>query len=314
VDTQRLKRSPTLSLTIASLLLAGCAGGSSGGGFGAGTAAPASTNNGAAAPGASGSGQALASGRFRLLIYNVAGLPKGISKSNPSVFTPQISPLLNSYDIVLAQEDFSYHRELASRALHPFQSMPMTPSQTIMNDGLNRFSRSLFFDFSRTRWNDCNGWLNAANDCLAAKGFSMGRHELSPGIFVDIYNVHADAGRSSGDAAARRSEFEQLTLAIQAQSAGNAVIVAGDTNLKTSRTPEDAVTLDGFLKANRLVSSAQSLGQPTDRIDKVLFRSHPQLQLKASSWRTASEFIDPQGRDLSDHLAVHVDFEWRELP
>jgi hypothetical protein len=41
------------------------------------------------------------SGTFEALTYNVAGLPQGLSSSNPAEFTPQISPLLNSYDLVL---------------------------------------------------------------------------------------------------------------------------------------------------------------------------------------------------------------------
>lgn len=46
------------------------------------------------------------SGTFTTLTYNVAGLPEGLSGSNPSVNTPLISPLLNAYDLVLVQEDW----------------------------------------------------------------------------------------------------------------------------------------------------------------------------------------------------------------
>ena len=57
-----------------------------------------------------------------VLSYNVAGLPAGISSSEPDVNTPIISPLLNDYDIVLVQEDFIYHRDLARDAEHTFHS------------------------------------------------------------------------------------------------------------------------------------------------------------------------------------------------
>ena len=47
-----------------------------------------------------------ASGTFLMLTYNVAVLPDSLSSSHPSEYTPQISPLLNAYDVVVVQEDF----------------------------------------------------------------------------------------------------------------------------------------------------------------------------------------------------------------
>jgi hypothetical protein len=60
-----------------------------------------STVTSAAPPGAP-------SGEFAVLAYNVAGLPQGISSSNPKRNLPLISPLLNAYDIVFTQEDFDW--------------------------------------------------------------------------------------------------------------------------------------------------------------------------------------------------------------
>ena len=65
--------------------------------------------------------------------------------------------------------------------------------------------------------------------------FSVGRHELAPGVVIDVYNLHADAGGGAGDEAARAAQFVQLAAFMSGYSAGNAVIVAGDTNLKDSR-------------------------------------------------------------------------------
>jgi len=62
------------------------------------------------------------SGEFTLLTYNVAGLPQGISPSNPKKNIPLISPKLNKFEIALVQEDFVYHNELKSKTNHPYQS------------------------------------------------------------------------------------------------------------------------------------------------------------------------------------------------
>jgi hypothetical protein len=75
------------------------------------------------------------SGEFLALTYNVAGLPQGLSKSNPEINTPLISPLLNRYDLVLVQEDWEtpepnpiapfrvYHELLNADARHSYQSV-----------------------------------------------------------------------------------------------------------------------------------------------------------------------------------------------
>ena len=49
---------------------------------------------------------------FSVLSLNVAGLPAILSSSDPAENTVQMSPLLNNYDIVSVQEDFSYHNDL----------------------------------------------------------------------------------------------------------------------------------------------------------------------------------------------------------
>ena len=73
----------------------------------------------------SGKRRVVASGTFSALTYNVAGLPQGISKSNPASNTPQIGPKLNRYQLVLAQEDFVYHHLLTSSVQHLYATQPM---------------------------------------------------------------------------------------------------------------------------------------------------------------------------------------------
>ena len=287
--------------------LIGCSGGSSGGSAGVGAAAVASTTGGTP----TGSAAPMSSGTLSLLTYNVAGLPHSLSGSAPFYNTPQISPLLNNYDLVVVQEDFTYHAELARDALHPFQSPPLTQFSTLTGDGLNRFSRTAFVDFTRNVWSVCHGFVNASNDCLSSKGFSVARHELWPGVQVDVYNLHMDAGGSADDHGARTAQVNQLLQFMQAYSGTRAVIVAGDTNLKDTRA-DDMVLLDHLLNTANLTDSARSL-QQVESIDRVLFRSSADVALSATSWRFADEFVDANGQDLSDHLAVHVDVHWQRL-
>jgi endonuclease/exonuclease/phosphatase family metal-dependent hydrolase len=247
-------------------------------------------------------------GAFDLLTYNVAGLPEGISGSNPVANHPQISPLLNQYDIALVQEDFAYHDLLSQDAEHPHQSVPKEPGAfPDMGDGLNRFSVFPFGELLREAWEQCSGFVGAANDCLTSKGFSVAATELAPGVLVDIYNLHMDAGGGAEDVAARDAQTQQMLATIESRSAGMAIIVAGDTNMGS----DDEASLQMLLQGAQLEDACRVLAcGENSRIDRIMFRSSDQIELSAESWRVDTSFVDGDGNDLSDHEAVGVDFSW----
>ena len=91
-------------------------------------------------------------GSFRLLTYNVAGLPVEIQTTRPDLNLPQISARLNPYDIVLTQEDYdwwvpdglaapldfvNYHGRLRAKATHEHQS-PRHPGPEAVGIGDSR--------------------------------------------------------------------------------------------------------------------------------------------------------------------------------
>jgi endonuclease/exonuclease/phosphatase family metal-dependent hydrolase len=240
---------------------------------------------------------------FKVLTYNVAGLPEGISKSDPATNSPLISPKLNPYDLVVVQEDFSYHAELVSAATHPNQSTPMKGGVDL-GDGLNTLSRFPFATFTRTKWTKCNGYVDSANDCLTPKGFTRFVVDLGSGRSVDFYDVHFDAGRGDGDYAARDKQVDQLVAMIASQSNGKAVIVAGDTNMKVGDEP---VFLK-LLKNAGLSCACRTLSCPEpERIDRVLFRSSTSVVLAPQKY-VVETWLDSQGEPLSDHEPVSVEF------
>jgi endonuclease/exonuclease/phosphatase family metal-dependent hydrolase len=244
-----------------------------------------------------------------ILTYNVAGLPQGLSSSNPQKNTPLISPKLNPYDLALVQEDFSFHAQLDAAATHPHKSTPMPSSgPTNLGDGLNTFSRFAFSAFSRTKWQTCNGTFDQKNDCLTSKGFSRFVLDVGQGRTIDVYDVHFDAGRSDGDAAARNVQAGQLLQAIATSSAGKAVVVAGDTNMKASDEPtlQKLLTGAGLTCACRVLACAD-----TGRVDRVMFRSSASVKLSVKDYRVES-FVDAQGEPLSDHEPVSVKMQIAE--
>jgi hypothetical protein len=262
---------------------------------------------GGGAGGMGGGGSGPSEGQLTILTYNVAALPQFISGSDPILNIPQISPLLNLYDLVLVQEDFAYQQALRADAEHPYQSEPLEPNGINLGDGLNCFSVFPFSGFERHAWQACNGVYDQANDCLTDKGFAVGLHALALGVEVDVYNAHFDAGGSEGDHEAREAQTEQLLAMIASRSAGRAVIVAGDTNMGES----SEYILQTLLTGASLVDACRELSCGEEqRIDRVMYRSSASVELAATAWQLDPRFVDGDGEPLSDHEAVGVSMSW----
>jgi endonuclease/exonuclease/phosphatase (EEP) superfamily protein YafD len=177
-----------------------------------------------------------------------------------------------------------------------------------VSDGLNRFSRHPFDALVRVPWSGCH---ESAADCLALKGFSMARTTFAPGVTVDVYNLHMEAGGDPEDDVLRDAGVTQLSEFIQAYSSGRAVIVGGDFNLHTDTEPDGSQFVRLLTEAGLAdVCAALACPQP-GRIDKFLFRSAGGVTLTPLSWRFETDvFVRDDGEPLSDHDALAVRFAW----
>ncbi|MFH8770274.1 jacalin-like lectin [Streptomyces sp. NPDC017958] len=269
-----------------------------------------------------GTAQAATSGTFNVLTYNVAGLPEGLSSSHPATNTPLISPRLAGYDIVNVQEDFNYHAALYAGDNHPYRTA--TSGGAGIGDGLNTLSKYPFEDFERVKWNDCTG-----TNCLTPKGFTLARLRLAEGVFVDLYNLHPNADDTDDALAARRANIAQVSAFIKANSAGNAVIVMGDTNTRYTRAGDNIRTLvddngltDAWVKlvkggtaptqgADPLLCPTSAPSNDCEVVDKVLYRSSDLVSLNATRYNDEwAKFLDSSGGNLSDHFPHTVDFSY----
>ena len=189
------------------------------------------------------------SGTIRLTNYNIDGLPI------PAAYTEDgekdayentliIGQIMNlaanvdgntsSYptDILAVQEDFnydSYFRALLTNYTYQSDHSGGVP----LGDGLNVFTTSYeMTNTIRVTWNDSNGVVDDYNDELTNKGFMVTTICLDEdnGIYIDLYNVHMDAGSSDDDVEARASQFDQLADFIEDYSANRPIIITGDFN------------------------------------------------------------------------------------
>ncbi|GAA4934976.1 jacalin-like lectin [Streptomyces coeruleoprunus] len=275
------------------------------------------------------------SGTFSVLTYNVAGLPESLSSAPTprESSTTEIGRRIAPYDIVHVQEDFNYHARLyAADTAHPHRTP--TSGGAGIGSGLNTLSKSPYDvdDFERVRWNSCQ---YDSGDCLTPKGFTFARQRLAEGVYVDFYNLHTNAGTSTGDLRSRADNLNQLTAFIKTHSAGNAVVVMGDTNTRYTRGGD---TIAEFAAANGLTDPWVELirggtppakgsdalvcdqSQPTvpntcEVVDKILYRGSTLVSLNATSYNNEhAAFLTGSGLMLSDHDPVAVGFSWSRNP
>ncbi|CAG5003122.1 Sphingomyelinase [Dyadobacter sp. CECT 9275] len=265
-------------------------------------------------------------GAFSVLTYNIAGLPEMISSATtrraPSIAA--IGRKLNAFDVVNVQEDFNYNRYLYNGGnAHPFRTQ--TKGSVLFGDGLNTLSRYPVHHVRRISWNDCTG-----ADCLTPKGFTYSRLEIARNVFVDLYNVHANAYNHLAAAAARRSNMNQLSDFIRKNSRGQAVIVMGDLNAHYSYSYDNVHQLlanNHLTDAWVMLVNHDHLPQPVQKlpesqilrmnsrsesIDKILYRSNDRIQLNISEYNLNNQlFNDKNGTPLSDHHPVSLRFSWK---
>lgn len=266
------------------------------------------------------------SGEFSVLTYNIAGLPELISSAStkraPSI--AEIGRRINQFDIVNVQEDFNYNKNLYNSGnCHPYRTQ--TKGGVPFGDGLNTLSKFPVSRLQRISWNNCTG-----ADCLTPKGFTYSRLEIAKNVFVDLYNVHANAYNHISAAEARRKNIIQLSEFISTHSKGEAVIVMGDLNAHYGYYYDN---IQNLLNANSLTDAWLTLMHndilPTalkqlpandilqlendaETIDKILFRSSDRIKFMPSRYRLENmSFNNNAGRPLSDHHPVSLVFNWK---
>ncbi len=256
-----------------------------------------------------------------VLSYNTHGLAGWIVDDEPAIRFPQISRLLNGYDVALIQEDWSWHEELVAAAEHPVIEMGNGSRFWIADfipifggSGLTSFVRAAredVLEVTREAYGSCSGWLGGANDCLGSKGFLRVRLRLAPGAELDVYQTHLDAGDAAGDEAARGEQLAQLRRRIAQLSGDGALILAGDFNLHSERPAQRAI-LDEFVASLGLLDSGAAPVDPAqwERLDYIFYRSGGGVRLEVVSAGQALEF-QHQGRPLSDHPALFSRFRLR---
>lgn len=272
-----------------------------------------------------------------VLSYNVHGLSPLIAKDHPRQRVAVIGSLASTYDVVLFQEDFEYHRvirrqmrgsvgvrgngmaldvrHLAAKLLLAPVAVWLSHFSAPYGAGLSSFVKAALVlpgDVGREPFGVCDGWVGAALDCWASKGYLRVGIRTAEGVIVDVYSTHLDAGPSKRSVKTRRRQLRRLASAIETQSGKRAIIVGGDFNLGFDRPGEEEVMLE-FRERLHLQDSGAGPELPFWRArDYILYRSGVQAQIGVEQAGEALEFVDG-GHALSDHPAVYARFRVRAM-
>jgi endonuclease/exonuclease/phosphatase family metal-dependent hydrolase len=260
--------------------------------------------------------QSAQEGRLEVLSYNVHGLPGLITGDDTLARQTAISARLNAFNVVGLQEDFSDagHARLLAKVTHTSRvRFADTVKGRFYGSGLTFLARPPASGRRGEHYRTFHGVMSAGSDGLASKGFQCVRLRIAPGVELDVYNSHLDAGGSAGDQRARAEQVAHITSAMQIHSRGRAVLFVGDTNLK-ARRGLDAQTLRRWLKTTGL-RCACGVAQKSccGRIDRILVRSGVGLRLSVKRWSVLN-WRDSRGRSLSDHDPIHATLRWRRGP
>ena len=179
-----------------------------------------------------------AAGSFSAFCYNVAGLPDisfitGEESRDVPANQKCIGQYVNehAFDIFAAQEDFSYHDKLVEGLGGAYKYQTFHHGGVPAGDGTNTFTRSFpMYNEAHITWNSLYGVADDGADQFSQKGITYTCIEIAKGVYVDFYNIHADAYGDPGSVAARIDNFEQLRDLINSRSVDRPVIVTGDFN------------------------------------------------------------------------------------
>ncbi|GFG23225.1 uncharacterized protein Mb0912 [Aspergillus udagawae] len=274
---------------------------------------------------------AATAGEFNVLSFNVAGLPPILNGNDVPGDKTENSRQIGKkfaeygYDVIHVQEDFNYHAYIYETDNHPYRTP--TSGGAAIGSGLNTLSNFQFTNFVRTKWGTCSNAEGA--DCLTPKGFTSMRVRVDEGVYVDFYNLHADAGSNADDVKARSANLQQLADYIKVNSVDNAVVVFGDTNARYTSAGENIrvfqtengmvnpwVTLvlkgaEPIQGSSALLCQNPSTTNTCETVDKIFYRGSRAVDLKAIFWNYESnKFLSTNGTILSDHNPVTTNFTW----
>ena len=273
---------------------------------------------------------------LKIANFNVAGLPDvnnwlGKNDNDISDNQEKIGRYLTEekFDIIAVQEDFTYHDYIVKN-LEGYNYQTTHSGSFLGGDGMNVFTSSYpIYNTTRNMWEQLSGVIEDGADELSSKGLMYCVIEIAPGVYIDFYNIHADAYDSEKDRAAREDNFRQVTDLINANYEKNnrPVVIVGDFNYHFHGTPADDSNIHYYFLEKCGLKDAwvelynngdyynfdewKATDDPNhfdhywgrwDSVEKVMFKNGGGIEIDPASFEYEFVIADQStGRRVSDH-------------
>ncbi|MCR5150096.1 MAG: hypothetical protein K6B52_02580 [Clostridiales bacterium] len=279
-------------------------------------------------------------GKFTLINANVAGLPNfgSLAWNKFELSTNERAKLFGDVfnesgaDIIAVQEDFAGSRALFSR-MSNYKGRTINSGGVPFGSGVNIFSKNKLYNVKRYPWRTSYG-VYREGDQLAPKGIVYAVVEIADGVFVDVYNLHADAFGTQNSQTARIDNFNQLYEVIVENGNNRPIIVTGDFNvyfhsdfysdpdLSATKIKTNLLKKLGMKEAwvecvnggkyddfSEYMASGVDCWGNWDSVEKIFYCDGGGIHLEALSYEFVS-FKAPDGNALSDHNAAVSEFTY----
>lgn len=294
-------------------------------------------------------------GSFKVSSFNVAGLPSFEAFSGGDVDAESIVSFIanktmknqtiigkyiegQDYDIFATQEDFFYHDFLAAE-LKSFNYSTQWQGGVPWGDGTTVFTKDKkMTGEEHIKWDMLSGDGSQEDgaDIYSRKGITYVCIEIDDGVYVDFYDIHADANGDEGSQKARTDNFRQLADLVNKKNTGRPVIVTGDFNISSHHQNWDSsgkyfterlIKKEGFKDAWTELYNAGDYEDfsywtdtfgPTqagywgkwDSVEKFIYKDGDNVSLKCDSFNYNNEVVDENGEHCSDHAMINAKFTY----
>ena len=265
-------------------------------------------SSGASAPAKVAASKGAESFDVKVITYNVAGLPNFITFNRNLAPTAErfsrIGDRLQQYDIIGIQEAFIPAREIIEKKLGEYYVVHGADvgKVKLMGSGVYIYSKWTVTQSHYEKWQHL-----ADADALSLKGFVSATVNVSPGLAIDVYNVHGQTGKSPDKVVMKLKNYERLARYMEYQSgnSGRPVLLIGDFNVKDG---------DPVWKSIAEGMGLTMIPDPVKGKPDHLFYKDNGSGWRISVLESGSDFTEEiNGRRFSDHIAFHATLRFEKI-
>lgn len=278
----------------------------------------------------------------RVLVQNIYGRKKEDCEARYKALAANILAASPPYDVVALQEDwkisgdrwFTCDNSVLTKALEADgryagtgRSVRHKPSADALeaSGGVSVFTRHKITDAYE------NKFVNGRP--IPLSGYVLARVEVAPGVTLDVWDVHLEAGSDGCDDDCRWEQATDFGGAVELFAAKNPILIVGDFNTggpmtKAEKPPYKgnggyANVMDAMRDPRDLwLELGTGAGDTSDkeRIDYVLLPEHPKVLSPDSAFVLAPRSVEvarwqtPAGKRVSDHFGLDATLEVRRRP